>query len=320
MEVQYSTHIPELESQLLPVAPHDTMVEAGRKVLLADFVQMLKHEEGSRSGEDIEDVHDMRVAIRRMRSNFRFLEPYFKSSAIQPYARRLKKVSRALGKVRDLDLIIHDLKRYQEGLAAQKRDALQQVIDQLEARRGQARQALVSLLDDKPYRSLVEDFSAFLTSPSSGAPKTHNNSIVPHEVRHLAPVVIHQHLAAVRAYDGVIEHAHAKTLHALRIAFKHLRYTVSFFEEVLGNPIEAYIEDLKAIQDHLGTLNDHNSALKELQDLADGSDIYADALSDYIATLEDKRRDLRESFSKVWTHFNNRTTQRKLSDALLALR
>ncbi len=63
METQERINL--LEAQMHPMSPEDPMPEAGRKALLAEFVKMLKHEDGSRNGEDIEDVHQMRVASRR---------------------------------------------------------------------------------------------------------------------------------------------------------------------------------------------------------------------------------------------------------------
>ena len=63
------------------VLPDDAMAEAARKVLLFHFERMLLHEPGSRLGETIEAVHDMRVATRRMRSAFRLFKPFFKNNA-----------------------------------------------------------------------------------------------------------------------------------------------------------------------------------------------------------------------------------------------
>src|SRR4051812_17496203 len=92
-----------LQAQLQPVEPLDTMAEAGRKILLSDLVKMLDHEAGSRSGEDLEDVHDMRVALRRMRSTLRLLADYYKPKTIDPYLVEMRKLAHALGTVRDLD-------------------------------------------------------------------------------------------------------------------------------------------------------------------------------------------------------------------------
>ena len=49
----------------------DTMAEGARKTLYFHFRRMLYHEPGTRLGQDIEELHDMRVATRRMRAAIR---------------------------------------------------------------------------------------------------------------------------------------------------------------------------------------------------------------------------------------------------------
>ena len=49
----HSERTSQLQTFIQPIDPQDTMAEAGRKVLLHDFIKMLEHEAGSRSGEDI---------------------------------------------------------------------------------------------------------------------------------------------------------------------------------------------------------------------------------------------------------------------------
>src|SRR5512145_2820492 len=101
-----------LTPAIAAVQPEDGMAEAGRKILLAELVLMLNQEAGSRSGEDIEHVHDMRVAIRRMRSAVRLLKPYLKGKAIKGYNRNLRQSGLVLGDVRDLDVMIEQLQAY----------------------------------------------------------------------------------------------------------------------------------------------------------------------------------------------------------------
>src|SRR5688572_3515190 len=109
MALTIAERIEQLASGRAAVSPTDNMAEAGRKVLLAELIKMLKHDKGSRTGEDIEDVHDMRVAIRKMRSIFRLLKTYFKSKDADNYNRALKRLASALGEVRDLDVLLANL-------------------------------------------------------------------------------------------------------------------------------------------------------------------------------------------------------------------
>lgn len=319
----HSERIEALLSLEQPVSPNDSMAEAGRKVLLGEFVTMLQREAGSRTGEDIEDVHIMRVATRRMRSAFRVLKPYYKPKAIRQFSRQLRQIATALGAVRDLDVLILDLESFQAGLDDAGQEATGQLIADLSERRVAARNSLNALLDSKPYRQFIKKYAGFLMQPGAGAVPVKLESPVPYQVRHVLPVLISERLAAVRGYEAVLtdESVDMDTLHALRIEFKRLRYMVSLFDEVLGSRVQAFITELKAIQDHLGRLNDIATARHRLDLLVDDlNSAYSGVLSAYMESLEAEVPDLIGKFPEVWAHFNSRKVQEKLSSALLVLR
>lgn len=310
--------IESLEAQIKPVEATDLMAEAGRKALLTDFVKVLQHEAGSRAGEDPEEVHDMRVSIRRIRSILRLLADYYKPKAVDPLLEEMRKVASALGAVRDLDVLIADVTAY--AAKAENGAALQPVIDALKAQNEQARKALNKTLDKGSYKRFVEDFSQFLTKPGKGARAVDTDDLRPSQVRHLLPPMIYEHLGAVRAYDGVIADADAATLHELRIEFKRLRYAVSVFSEILGSSAADFTNELKKIQDHLGRIADIRAAKDTLKDAAEGLDATAqEALQQYLDAQDAEQDKLREGFGAVWQHFNTKTVQRHLSNAVAAL-
>lgn len=319
-DIQIEQVITDLQAQVQPVQPDDSVAEAGRKVLLSEFVRMLQHEAGSRTGEDIEDVHKMRVAIRQMRSALRLLEDYFKPGTLRAYRKDLRKVMRALGAVRDLDVMIRDLSEFEAPADEAQAAALREVIESLDQRRLVARANLLSVLDSKAYRRFVHAFIEFLTTPGAEARSYANGAVVPFQVRHVLPTLIYQHLGAVRAYEPVIEHADGLTLHALRIEFKRLRYVIALFSDVLGKDIEGFINELKQIQDHLGRMNDIHVAHEALTDLMEDLDGDQNAvLWLYLEKLEQEQPALRDKFPAVWQRFNSKTVQRKLASAVAAL-
>ena len=63
----------------------DTMAEAARKTLLYHLQKMMQHEPGTREGEDPEELHDMRVATRRMRAALRVFEDYLAMDRYKPF-------------------------------------------------------------------------------------------------------------------------------------------------------------------------------------------------------------------------------------------
>jgi CHAD domain-containing protein len=330
-------YISELDSQLHPVVSDDTMPEAGRKILLNDFIKLLKQEAGVRIDEDPEAVHDMRVAIRRMRSTFKLFEGYFKSKWVYDYNRRLRKIARALGGVRDLDVMIQGVQQYiaslelpsrtshkklseaekaareaaQAEIAAQTQ-VLTEGLSHLTTQRDEARTELIGILDSKNYRRFIKDFGEFLTTTGQGASKESTYS-----VGLMLPGIIYGRLAAVRAYDHDVETHTPETLHALRVEFKRLRYAVSSFADVLGKESGDFVDELKAIQDHLGRLNDLVVAQSTLNDLLEDLDeAHAASLQIYIDKLAAEQVELQNSFTDVWKRFNTKTVQRKLALAV----
>ncbi len=329
--------------------PDDTMAEAGRQILLREFIRMRSQEDGVREDHDIEYVHDMRVATRRQRSAFRLLEPYYRNKPVRPLIQNLKDLASALGAVRDLDVMMVDLRRAQRVYKDQDTAIFDKIIARLEKKRSKPLKKLLALLDSKTYRRFTEAYADFLTNPGSGARSIDTDDVSPSQVRHILPGLLHEHLATVLAYDDVIhediETTDDATLHALRIEFKRLRYATDFFSDLLGTSGKTFIKEIKTIQDHLGRMNDITVALSQLEAYRDlvpdapdhdedaetdeaSADEAADEpnrtqpshpLHDYLRELETEHAELKSRFPDVWRHFNSRAVQKKLSDALLGM-
>lgn len=309
-----------LRAHLVPPQPGDAMSEAARRALLKDLIQMLEHEAGSRAGADSVGVHKMRVATRRMRSTLLLLGDYFKASDIRPFLRELRRLAQALGTVRDLDVMIDNLARYQATLDEAAQADLVPMLALLHERRAAARRKLVAAFDKKAYQRFTRDFSAFVTTPNAGARRPSKDQPFPPEARYLLPIEVYRHLAAIRAYDRVIGEAGTETLHALRIEFKRLRYLIAIFEPMLGERGATFINELRAIQDHLGALNDAAAAQRQLRGLlpevADGQ---PPVLENYLSELSTSEARLRATFPDVWKRFNSRAVQRRLAGAIAGL-
>ena len=86
------------------VQSQDTMRTALGKVLRFYFERMLQHEPGTRLGKDPEELHDMRVASRRLRSALRLFGSYLTGPYATSCAEGLRRLARVLGDVRDMDV------------------------------------------------------------------------------------------------------------------------------------------------------------------------------------------------------------------------
>jgi CHAD domain-containing protein len=236
------------------------MAEAGRKVLYLHFTRMLANEAGTRLGEDLEALHDMRVATRRMRAAFDLFAPYYEPKALAPFAKGLRRTGRTLGAVRDLDVLLNKAVAYQTALPPENSGALEPLLVYWQTRREVSRRQMLEYLDGASYRRFRDAFEVFLLSPGAGALPPRGDEIKPYQVRHLVPRLVMGRYEAVRAYEVVMPGAPLTTYHMLRIDCKRLRYALEFFREVLGPEAPSLIKQVTAMQDLLGELQDAHVA------------------------------------------------------------
>ncbi len=315
--------------------PDDTMAEAARKTLAFHLDRMLRHEQGTRAGEDPEELHDMRVATRRMRAAFRVFREHLSGESVKPFEKALKAAGRHLGTVRDLDVFMEKTRVYIDALPADRRPDLDGLLACWAARRGEAREVLLAWLGSEGYRSFTERFASSLSHPEEWREHAAPDCVMPVRVRDVLPAVLYQRVAEVRAYDSLLgEGAPVERYHALRIASKWLRYTLEFFREVLGPATATLVDDMKALQDHLGNLQDTVVARavarnylafgtwewpKKPQPVEqiDGRDVAG--VTSYLLARQSEAEALVRSFPPVWERIRSRDFAERIAAAVSAL-
>lgn len=335
LEEPVSTEQQSLEHEPVPwlaqepvsagILPDESMSEAGRQVLYLHFRRMIKNQASTRQGKDLEALHDMRVATRRMRSAFRLFSPYLKTDAIRPHIADLRRTARILGQVRDLDVLMEKARRYLEMLPPENAHDLDPLLQTWAKQREQARAKMIDHLDGTDYQDFVEAFGRFLTTPGAGSRKMKGFPPKPYRVRHVAPRLIYSCWERVQAFDTTLENAPISAFHALRIQCKRLRYTLEFFSEVLGKEAADVIAHVTQLQDHLGNLNDANVANTILSDFlfsrqdAPGEPVIAPGIVAYLAFKQRELQHLLEAFPQAWQEFNQPKVRRSLAYAIAAL-
>jgi CHAD domain-containing protein len=321
------------------IEPDDPMSEAGRKTFRFHYRRMIYHEPGTRQGEDIEALHDMRVATRRMRAAFRVFGDHFDPQAVAPYLKGLKRTGRSLGAVRDLDVFREKVEVYLASLPESQRSGLDGLLAVLEARRQAARERMIAYLDGAKYRRFTGTFGKFVETEGMGSLPVVLGAEEPrpYRVRHVAPMAIYERLAVVRAYDEwvSIPNPPLARLHALRIACKKLRYTVEFFAEVLGPDTKAVVKEVVAMQDHLGDLHDavvasgilrdflvwgtwgHEEAGQRQPDLE--TPVIAPGVAAYLAAKQSELQHLLATFPEAWQQLKGAEFSRMVASAVSVL-
>jgi CHAD domain-containing protein/DNA-binding transcriptional ArsR family regulator len=305
------------------VLSDDPMSEAGRKILRFHFYRMLQNEPDTRLGEDIEALHDMRVATRRMRSATPIFAPYFDKRIVRRFNKDLRRTGSALGRVRDLDVFMDKAQNYVSSDEGLDPGALDPLISDWKVAREEARKVMLEYLESKRYKEFLQDFSTFLVTDGAGVRKQRVDRPSSFTVFQAVPLLIYQRESVVRGYSHVIQDAPLGTLHALRIDIKRFRYALEFFREVLGEDAKPLIEVSVRLQDHLGDLNDADVACQILIDFLDQwrekdrrEQINISGVTHYLVAKQKELRHLIETFPSAWEEFNHPRVRHQLAQAV----
>jgi CHAD domain-containing protein len=316
--------------QFIGVNLDDTMAEAGKKVWLYYFAEMLGHEEGTLLGENVEELHDMRVATRRMRTAFDIFSPAFDPKTMKRHIKGLRTIGRVLGQVRDMDVILENAITYQMKMKSNARLGVEPLLNNWKGTIDRQRTKLIKHLQSEAYHNFKQNFNIFLqVSDNIKAHGTQNDG-TNSQVRDTVPVLVYSRYAAVRAYESILPTASVSQLHALRIEFKKFRYTLEYFREILGDGANQAIDELKQLQDHLGELHDADVACQLIRNFLkdwDEEQIHkpiSERLNPapiviYLAYLHAERYRLIRTYPELWRKFSRPEFRQNIAQAISLL-
>jgi CHAD domain-containing protein len=245
------------------IEPELTIGEVATAVLRRHFAAMLAREPGSRLGDDAEELHDMRVAIRRLRAALALFADALPDD-VTAVRDELGWIGRGLGGVRDLDVQLEQLDEWLEAVEGPDREALAKLRSLLAEQRRAARAQMLELLDSRRYETFVARFGRALraAAPSPTGPAAQPALAV-------APDLIERRFRAVRKGAGRIgPESPAGDYHRLRIRCKRLRYALEFLADVYPGKTRPVVRRLVALQDLLGAHQDADIAIARLRGLA----------------------------------------------------
>lgn len=289
-------------SSLTPL--HQYAHEAIRK----HFKKSTKYLDDVLCDRNPEDVHQMRVGMRRLRTALQV----FDGVVVLPSSLSIKKIGRlakALGNVRDLDVMLAWLQAYLEKADPDVIGALAPVMEPVQKKRKKCRKRLRKVLKGKQYAAFEQGFQSWLEQPQYtpvaelplaqvlpdlllplmsellmhpgwlvATSSTKQNEMQP--IKRLSQTRIHQ----------VLEQD-SEALHDLRKQMKRVRYQTEFFTEFYGDSYKTQTDEFRVIQDLLG----------QLQDGAVLSEFLADELgADWPKQLPDLHQQLQQEQIDIW--------------------
>ncbi len=250
----------------------DTLGDWAKIALEKHFQKAIQYEDDVLSDRDPEALHQMRVGMRRLRSAVKGFAP----ALDLPHAasqKQIGKISRSLGSLRDLDVLLETLETdYKDALPDPEQEAFKRALNLLKAERHQSFSAVNETLKGDRYLSFKNSLAEWLNNPSYG-----EMALLP--IRSVLPDLLLPEISNLFLHPGWllgiktkkskikidnlsetdVEELFAKrgeTLHDLRKEVKRVRYQMSLFTHFYGDTYVEYVEDLKAVQEVLGELQD----------------------------------------------------------------
>ncbi len=239
-------------------------------VVRAQLTLLRQHEAGSRSGQDPEDLHDMRVATRRLRAALRTFKPALPPEGDVLYE-ELRWLGGGLAAARDLDVQIERVQGLTSVESPADREALEVLQATLRREREAARSDLTSLLDSDRYRAILTLGADLLTRPVPDRAEVTVGGAACSLVEH--PFRRFRKLARRLSVDSP-----ATEFHAVRRRARLLRYTVEFITDAFPRSAAEFVRQLVALQDVLGKHQDAEVAIGELRGLAERAELSPRAL------------------------------------------
>jgi CHAD domain-containing protein len=280
-----------------------TTVEVGgsaaerlRRAIAGQTAEMDRLEQEVRLGNDPECVHDMRVAVRRLRSILRSARPMLERRWVEELRAELDWIGGRLGAVRDLDVLSQELHAQAETLNGGDAALAAELLRPLRIEREQGRVSLVDALSDERYTRLREMLDAASRSLPTLRDDVQLDELAAREFKRLRK-------------RGKPDPADSNgALHKRRIRAKRVRYAAELIDKSERPKAARFVKEAKRFQDLLGDHQDAVVARRHLRRLARtagraGAGVAAGRL---IQLQEQRIEDARRRLPKAWKRLMKR--------------
>ena len=229
----------------------------GARYLLTQVEALQAEIDGALVGEDIEHVHRMRVASRRLRNGLNLFENCLSKNKANTWQKEIRVITKALGRARDLDIQIDLLNRcYAGSLEERYKPGFNRLLLRLRQQRTSAQQKVTQTLLNLQTSGTLGRMGTQLTTLAARSNRLY---LYTPSLYQQAFESINTSLEAFLIYESYIYNPENITeLHAMRIAGKHLRYTLEIFAPIYGNALDAHIRAMRNVQEFLGEIHDND--------------------------------------------------------------
>lgn len=253
-------YIEQPQTSVVPkLAKTDSLTDGLQTLIWSCLSHLQGNLRGAMDDQEPEYLHQMRVALRRLRVVLRMSEKVHADEELAALRQELAELGAALGRIREWDVFIAGIRYQSAGHAG-----LQALLVVCEQQRAECYAALRDTVLARELQHLLLRFAIWMSGSywrqaEQGVPK----------IRDFATRHLHQ---LYKRYARASLHLNAvdtKRLHALRIHAKKLRYSVEFFADLYDTQkSKSFLATLGDVQETLGQINDIAAAHRLLENPA----------------------------------------------------
>jgi len=279
---------------------HGNAAMAFASIVRSCMAHVQANESGFVSGRDPEYLHQVRVALRRLRACFSLFKNAIPQAVFAPVMNQIKEQGVALGKARDWDVFVHEMLR---ALREQRADESAVIAFQRRCvRMGQvyvreARGVVASLAWQRLWLELGRILAEGTWQEGQAA--------LALPVDDFAASLLQQRAATLKKRGKRLQELDAAGRHRLRIAAKKLRYAAEFFAVLFPKRrLRPYVQSLAGMQEVLGGLNDAATLLRLLPAVMAGAHAPDPRIGGMIEGWSAATTHLQlDALSRAWEHW-----------------
>lgn len=236
-----------------------TVVRLIQRTLATSVARMVRHDAGVRLGDDPEDVHQFRVATRRLRSDLQTFASVLDRDWVGGLRAELRWLGGEVGGVRDNDVLSERLHAQVTSLPAEDAEAADGLLKLLTEQGHQARVSMLHALRTSRYDALVDAVCSATRHPVL-ADDAGESARRPAE-SFVAEVMCRQWKRLLRSVISLDDPPSDEDLHRIRILAKRCRYAAEMTIPVIGRRAARFAAAIAEVQTVLG--DHHDAAVAE---------------------------------------------------------
>ena len=266
------------EVQALAGATSPLPCDAATRVLAAEAMlkrleAMAGEADGVALADDVECVHRMRVASRRLRTALELFGDCFPARRVKGWAKEVRRITKSLGQARDADVQILFVEEFLAGVEdPAARPGLARLLLRLRQHRQALQRGVLEMLDRLRESGLVDEMIHYLLRV-----RARERLAADQDQTGLTPVLLRRAVAEITArleellaYEPFLDQPQAAAEHhAMRIAAKHLRYAMEIFEPLHERALGEAVRAARKFQTALGEIHDCDVWLQRLPEFLD---------------------------------------------------